>query len=192
MKTIYDLPDSKGKERLLLLPNITPEGVTPWIYRIDFGKYGFNTTNGIMRRGTPEHFPKGMQWERFPEKGTIQRLRCLGFSDDFKPEGKIRSDIHKIISKQPCMLTGDTKVEVDHRAGNKEHPLHQHVDDPEQQQVSDFMPLCREMNQKKREICKKCTATGQRPGVPLLYGGGEMKPGEGCNGCFWMQPELYV
>ena len=192
MTTIYDLRESKAKQRLLALPNITPKGECPWIYQIDFLKYGFKTGNGMFRHGIPEGFPKGMQWERFPVKGPVQRIRCLGFTDKPQLTHKIRTDIRKEISAKPCIITGSTaNVEVDHRAGNKQHPLHIHVDDVDKQSVDDFMPLCRALNQIKREACKQCIASGSRPERPPFLGGGPMKPGEGCNSCFWMQPELY-
>ena len=137
-----------------------------------------------------------MLWEIEREgKGhsKVLRVRCVGL--DPTPQRlthRIRSDIRKVISKQPCIITGSTSsVEVDHRAGNKDHPLHIHTDDVEQQSLEDFMPLNQAINKIKREACKNCVATGQRPERPPFLGGGEMKPGEGCFGCFWMQPELY-
>ena len=146
----------------------------------------------MFRHGIPEGFPKGMLWKRVPDKGPVQKVRCLGFTDTPQLTHQIRADIRKVISKLPCTITGSTaNVEVDHRAGNKQHPLHIHVDDVNKQAVEDFMPLCRSVNQIKREACKQCVATGSRPERPPFLGGGPMKPGEGCNGCFWMQPELY-
>ena len=146
----------------------------------------------MFRHGIPEGFPKGMTWERYPVKGPIQRIRCLGFNEDPQLTHVIRADIRKKISSQPCIITGSSvNVEVDHRAGNKTHPLHIHVDDVEQQQLSDFMPLCRAVNQIKREACKQCVATGSRPSEPPFLGGGPMKTGEGCHGCFWYSPETY-
>ena len=146
----------------------------------------------MFRHGIPEGFPKGMQWERSPAKGPVQKIRCLGFCDKPQLTHKIRSDIRKEISSKCCIITGSTaNVEVDHRAGNKQHPLHIHVDDVDKQSVDDFMPLCRSVNQIKREACKQCVASGSRPDRPPFLGGGPMKPGEGCYGCFWMQPELY-
>ena len=193
LKSIYDLQKSKAKQRLLLLPGITPDGHCPWIYQIDFLKYGFKTGNGMMRHGTPEGFPKGLDWEIQREGNAIIQIRCCGFNQDTQLSHRIHSDIRKIISSQPCILTGSTvNVEVDHRAGNKTHPLHIDVDDVDKQKVSDFMPLCRAVNQIKREACKQCIASGVRPNTPPLFGGLPMHPGEGCKGCFWFEPEIYV
>lgn len=147
----------------------------------------------MFRHGIPEGFPKGMEWERYPAKGPVQRIRCLGLTDKPELTHQIRSDIRRQISSQPCILTGSTvNVEVDHRAGNKLHPLHIDADDLNKQKVSDFMPLCRSVNQIKREACKQCIASGERPCTPPLFGGLPMKTGEGCNGCFWFEPELYI
>ena len=192
LTTIYDLRESKAKQRLLALPNINPDGTTPWIHKIDFLKLGFKTGNGMIRHGIPEGFPKGMLWEKHPEKGPIQKIRCLGFTDKPQLKHSIRADIHKIISSRPCIISGSTvNVEVDHKAGNKHHPLHIHVDDTANQTLDDFQPLIKALNDIKREACKKCIASGSRPERPPFLGGGPMKPGEGCYGCFWMQPELY-
>ena len=147
----------------------------------------------MFRHGIPEGFPKGMRWERFPKTGPVQRIRCLGFTDDPQLTHKIRPEIKRVISKQPCIISGSSaNVEVDHRAGNKQHPLHLHVDDVDKQTVSDFMPLIRSLNQVKREACKQCIATGTRPDLPPMFGGRPMKQGQGCYRCFWFEPESYV
>ena len=193
IKSIHDLRDSASKNRLLSLPHITTDGITDWIDQSEFSTYGFKTGNGTMRRGIPEGFPKGMQWERFPLSGPIQRLRCLGFTDDPHLTSRIRSDIRKELSTKPCTITGSTaNVEIDHRAGNKTHPLHIHTDDVTQQKTSDFMPLCRAVNQIKREACKQCVASGERPPLPPMFGGRPMKQGQGCYRCFWFEPESYI
>ena len=146
-----------------------------------------------MRRGIPEGFPKGMLWERFPSRGPIQKLRCLGFIDSPQLTSRIRGDIRRQLSIKPCTITGSTaNVEIDHRAGDKTHPLHIHTDDVDKQKVSDFMPLCRAVNQIKREACKKCVSSGERPPLPPMFGGGPMKQGQGCYRCFWFEPESYV
>ena len=196
LNSIFELKESKAKQRLLLLPGITPDGHSDWIEREDFPRYGFNTYS-FSRRGTPEHFPQGLLWEIVREgKGhsKVLRVRCIGIDPEQRVHltHRIRSDIHKTISAQPCIITGSTSsIEVDHRAGNKDHPLHVHTDDVDKQQLEDFMPLHQSLNKIKREACKQCVATGQRPERPPFLGGGPMISGEGCFGCFWMQPELY-
>ncbi len=196
LNSIFELKESKAKQRLLLLPGITPDGHSDWIEREDFPRYGFNTYS-FSRRGTPEHFPQGLLWDIVREgKGhsKVLRVRCVGIDpkQDHHIHSTIRSDIRNEIKARPCIITGSNSlIEVDHRAGNKTHPLHIHTDDPNKQTVDDFQPLTKALNDIKREACKKCVATGHRPERPPFLGGGPMISGEGCFGCFWMQPELY-
>ena len=134
--------------------------------------------NGGFRKGTPVGWPQGYLWQskrvtakgtvihtEFPKsgKGTILAIRTIGRSQR-RHNATIRSDIRQSFLGVPCAMTGSSQdIEIDHRAGNKEHPEHAHASDPSQQQRSDFMPLCRSLNQIKRETCKKCVSSGSRP-----------------------------
>ena len=146
----------------------------------------------MMRHKTPEGFPKGLNWETLRQGNTITAIRCIGFNNDQQLTHRIASHIRSELKDKPCTITGSTaNVEIDHRAGDKTHSLHIHTDDVSKQSVDDFMPLCRAVNQIKREACKQCVASGERPDRPPFLGGGPMMSGAGCFGCFWMQPELY-
>jgi hypothetical protein len=191
--SLRDIPSGAKKNRLLLLPGLTDIGTTDWILRKDFAYLGFKTF-GCIRRGTPEGFPQGLTWETRRHGHKILAIRAVGFDPDFEKvlTNTIRGDIRKYFAGKPCTITGTlTDVELDHRAGNKELPIHSDAVNPATQVADDFMPLCRIINDIKREACKKCTNSGQRPERPPFLGGGAMFPGEGCFGCFWMQPELY-
>ena len=191
--SLRDIPSGAKKKRLLLLPALTDIGTTDWILRKDFVHFGFKTF-GCIRRGTPEGFPQGLKWETRRHGHKILAIRAVGFDPDFEKvlTNTIRGDIRKHFAGKPCVITGtQTDIELDHRAGNKELPIHSSAVDPATQVVDDFMPLCRIINDIKREACKKCTNSGQRPERPPFLGGGPMISGEGCFGCFWMQPELY-
>tara|TARA_R110002049_G_scaffold46543_1_gene135448 strand:- start:98 stop:679 length:582 start_codon:yes stop_codon:yes gene_type:complete len=193
LKSIYDIRKSKGRDRLLLLPSITPDGRCPWIHQIDFLTYGFKTGNGMMRHGTPEGFPQGLLWETKRKGNTITHIRCTGFSNEKQLTHQIAAHIRVALKDLPCIITGSTaNVEIDHRAGNKTHPLHIHTDDVDKQEVRDFMPLTRSINQIKREACKQCIATGVRPSLPPMFKGRSMDQGQGCYRCFWFEPESYV
>ena len=160
--------------------------------------YGFKTF-GCMRRDTPEAFPQGLLWETKRKnnnpKGTILAIRCVGFNPDYEDEvsNDIRSDIRKHFAGQPCIISGTkADVQLDHRAGDKLNPLHQSALIQETQKIDDFMPLCRVLNDVKREACKKCVLTRERPPLPPFLGGGPMRDGPGCHGCFWFTPEIYA
>ena len=175
------------------LPGISDIGTTHWIDRKDFVLFEFKTF-GCIRRGTPEGFPQGLLWETRRQGRKILAIRAVGFNPEFekKRNDSIRAVIHKKISAMPCIITGTTsQVEVDHRAGNKTHPLHANALSPGTQTEADFMPLCRVINDIKREACKKCCKTGERPALPPFLGGKPMPLGEGCHGCFWYDPESF-
>ena len=181
------------------LPNFNQDTATSDWLETSYG-------NGGFRKGTPVGWPQGYLWQskrvtakgtvihtEFPKsgKGTILAIRTIGRSQR-RHNATIRSDIRQSFLGVPCAMTGSSQdIEIDHRAGNKEHPEHAHASDPSQQQRSDFMPLCRSLNQIKRETCKKCVSSGSRPTPPAMVGKDKMMPGTGCNGCFWFEPELY-
>lgn len=193
-KSTLDIPESVKKRRLMMLPGICNAGTTQWILRKDFDALGFKTF-GCIRRGTPEGFPQGLLWETRRSGRKILAIRAVGFDPEFdKPlTNTIRSDIRKQFRDMPCIFTGTTTdVELDHRAGNKTHPLHATAVEPATQVAADFMPIARIINDIKREACKKCCANNQRPDLPPLFAHKMQHSGEGCNGCFWFQPELYV
>ena len=147
----------------------------------------------MMRHGTPEGFPKGLIWETQRSGTSITHIRCVGFTDKPQLTHKISSAIRQELRDLPCTITGSTaNIEIDHRAGNKDHPLHIHSDDVNKQTVNDFMPLTRAINQIKREACKQCIASGERPPLPPMFGQRTMKQGQGCYRCFWFEPESYV
>ena len=185
---------------MLRLPGLTATGHCDWVKHNLFEEYEFGSRgNGFSRWNTPEGFPRGLLWEyrrlNGNSRGKILAVRCVGFDPDYNPaiRDEIRSDIRKLFRNAPCVFTGSTSsVELDHRAGNKRHPVHQSALVPATQVAADFMPIARIINDIKREACKKCVANNQRPDLPPLFAHKMQHSGEGCNGCFWFQPELYV
>ena len=149
----------------------------------------------MFRRGTPEGMPQGLLWETRKAGGSYVAIRAAGFDPDFEAPitNEIRGDIRRMFRDAPCVFTGTlTAVELDHRAGDKQNPLHSSALVPATQVAADFLPLCRSINQIKREACKACCASGERPPLPPLFAHLEMIDGEGCHGCFWFEPESYV
>lgn len=177
------------------LPGLTDAGTTNWITADQFDVYGFRNGNGLFRDGTPIGFPQGLLWDYRKDGTRYVAIRAMGFDPEFKGNvrNNIRPDIVRMFRDERCIFTGTrTKVEIDHRAGDKRHPLHAEAINPATQRPEHFMPLSRPINQIKREQCKQCKLSGQRPELPPLFAHLEMKSGEGCFGCFWFEPELYV
>ena len=60
----------------------------------------------------------------------------------------------------PCIFTGTTTdVELDHRAGNKTHPLHATAVEPATQVAADFMPIARIINDIKQKLVRSACLT---------------------------------
>lgn len=113
----------------------------------------------------------------------------------------IRKRIREIHNHKDA-ITGQTSanLEIDHRRP------HNRRDDSESinfDEITDeelyelFQLLSTEHNQLKREKCKKCQKTGERPGglhgIKHYYKGGEDYTDEhGCEGCFWYNPPKWL
>jgi hypothetical protein len=90
---------------------------------------------------------------------SVTKFRILGTHSKNSNRG-IRSDIVRVIKNQTCaMLKTKANVEVDHKNGryNDERVLNLKT-----QNIDDFQPLCKTINNIKRETCKKCKVTGER------------------------------
>lgn len=75
------------------------------------------------------------------------------------------------------------RIEIDHKDARYE---------TEKLTVSDFQPVCKAMNDIKREICKKCISSNHRPkgsalGFEYDYLVGDEKSNF-CKGCFYYDP----
>jgi len=132
------------------------------------------------------------------KKVTAYQLCGLRQQPDYK---SIRSDIRKAISQRVCVVTGvnpsDTdvaRIECDHKNGRYDESR---MEEPSEQQLSDFQPLHREVNLIKRSHCKRCSNTGQRFDA-TIFGfsvgwtkGGLIRPNHelGCIGCYWHDPK---
>jgi hypothetical protein len=166
-----------------------------WITKDDMTNRGFfppENSNGkdirfVTRKYEIEEVRKGT---------SVTRFRVLGTHSKNSNRG-IRSDIVKVIRNQPCaMLKTKANIEVDHKNGryNDERVLNLNT-----QNINDFQPLCKTINNIKRESCKKCKLTGERFDAKI-YGflisnlnGESIHNGnpEGCKGCFFYDVEYF-
>jgi hypothetical protein len=104
----------------------------------------------------------------------------------------IRKDIKDFIKKEKCVLTNSVStknnpIEVDHKNGryNDLRVLNEST-----QLISDFQPLLKFLNAKKREDCIVCKKTNKRFDAKNLGFGVSFTHGNedyvgSCEGCFW-------
>ena len=106
-----------------------------------------------------------------------------------------------------CALSGaaiDGLPEIDHRVPILRIKIETKLDkDISSKEIDEkFMGVSKNANMKKKEICSKCKRTETRPGgtykasIPFWFDGNEKfietnKPGGGCYGCYWNNPEQW-
>lgn len=134
--------------------------------------------------------------------GKIIKIRLNGFNTEKTFNQNIRKNIKDFYKNKNCVMLGvngdsaNVKIEIDHKDGRKSDLR---VSDIKTQKLEDFQPLCKAANDVKREICKKCVATGKRwnaknlKGNPYsFYDGDENYTAElGCVGCYQYDPVEY-
>lgn len=132
---------------------------------------------------------------------SIDAIRTNGYNDKETFNQCIRSDIKQYYQDKNCVMLGicgsseNTKIEVDHKDGQKNDPR---ISNLETQEFDDFQPLTKAANDAKRQICKKCMETRKRwdarnlKGNPIAYyKGGESLDLYGCVGCYQYDPVEY-
>jgi hypothetical protein len=121
-------------------------------------------------------------------------IRYCGPQEDDGLRQTIRRDIWEKLSKLPCVFTGTTsQIEVDHKGGRKDDPR---VMNPNTQVIEDFQPVCKTVNDIKRQVCKQCEATGQRfdattIGHPVAAVDGSLEYQGTCKGCYYHDPKYF-
>jgi len=130
----------------------------------------------------------------------IAGYRLVGFAEENNAR-PIRKDIKERIVDAPCVVTGVSpsfsdigRIECDHKNGRYDESR---LEEPSEQQLSDFQPLHRTVNLIKRAHCKRCVSTGKRfdaTSVGFAVGwtqGGPTRPDnpKGCVGCYWHDPK---
>lgn len=95
----------------------------------------------------------------------IAGYRLVGFSEENNAR-PIRKDIKERVVDAPCVVTGVSpsfsdigRIECDHKNGRYDESR---LEEPSEQQLSDFQPLHRAVNLIKRAHCKRCVSTGKR------------------------------
>ena len=133
---------------------------------------------------------------------SIDAIRLNGFNTNTTFSQNIRSDIKNFYKNQNCVMLGiqgnseNTKIEIDHKDGRKDD---WRVSDVKMQKLEDFKTLCKDANDAKRQICKKCKETDKRwnaknlKGNPYSFYKGDENYTEdlGCVGCYQYDPVEY-
>jgi hypothetical protein len=160
--------------------------------------------NGNTRRGKPPwgKISEEYVWEfkRLNENKTGQVLAVRMAGKDIEStivRPSIRADLEKELKNiKHCNISRlpASNLEIDHRCGYKNHPKYAHVSSLKQQSMSDFQVITRELNLKKREICKSCIQTKVRykhPDKEFPVGNEILDNINVCDGCYLAYPEQY-
>ena len=152
----------------------------------------FQSNNGVpyLRRESP--ICRKYQVQRVYDKlsGSLIGFKLIGFNKSIQYSRSIPQEVRKATLERyncKCVLCGATeRLEVDHKNGRYNAVTNK---------VDDFQILCKNCNDKKREKCKKCTASGRRYNVqeeisptlykvPFTHGDSKYTAKLGCKGCF--------
>lgn len=156
--------------------------------------HSFHTTNGgDWCRSNSSYLGKKYYIERENRQGRIFAIKCDGFNKNTKIKQNIRTDILKSIQSKRCVVLDiSTNIECDHKDGMKDD---WRLNDKSLQNISDFQPLCKTVNDAKRGHCKKCIETGKRYDAKRLgyyesyvFGNENSKT---CVGCYWYDPKEF-
>ena len=200
------LPNPKkmpSEAEITILEEFSPDiqGYSDWVsipalkkkYPDLEGSLGGNGSNMFTRKIARDFNCAPTQAKNKNGNRVVER-RFYGLVQAQASKQAIRSDIKKIIEKQPCVVLGTTSdTQVDHKDGRKIDPR---VLNLKTQRLDDFQPLHKTANMKKREVCAKCTKTNQRfdarsLGYPIAYTEGRSQYEGTCKGCFWYDPKTF-
>ena len=153
----------------------------------------FKTENGCMWAADDRNLGKTYLIERKQKDGRVYSVKLVGFNNSNKKHRTIRSDIKKEIGSQRCVvLDVGTRIEVDHKNGRYDDEI---VANPKTQQLSDFQPMHKSVNDAKRQHCKECVINKKRYNAQRLgykegwiFGNADDTV---CKGCYWYDPKEF-
>lgn len=172
------------------------KGISPLIEMTDLCQINswFKSTNGCQwARSDNSQLGKVYTIERQLKGGSVSAIKLTGFNDSDKRNRSIRKDIVDAISKQRCVvLDVGVQIEVDHKNGRYDE---ERVANKETQQLDDFQPLHKSVNDAKRHHCKECIENHKRYNAQRLgYKEGWISGDETdtiCKGCYWYDPKIF-
>lgn len=190
------------KEKVLELFKPDQTGESDWVSidAVIAADIGW-TKNGNLRRGIAFGLDE-YYWETERKSGPrseVTALRMVGFNQDETFKQTISASVklhfttilHCNFSLLPVPLQDR---EIDHRYGHKNHPDYIELYNSNEQKNEHFQLIHRSLNLQKREMCKQCVETENRPAHPELgFVEGDEKHSKNfpCNGCYLAEPERY-
>lgn len=175
------------------------EGISPVIAIEDLVKLNihFRTGNGCnWARSDTSPLGKRYQISRIKLKRRIEFVQLIGINNKEKNHN-IRKDILNEVSEKPCVVLAiNQNIEVDHKNARYNDLK---VMNSKTQNVDDFQPMSKAVNDAKRQHCKNCAKTGKRFDARVLgFSVGWISGGEnyidssgGCVGCYWYDPKKF-
>lgn len=167
------------------LVEIDDNGCSPQIYMKDLVEIEpeFRTTNGSQWSRANSWLGKQYLIQKTYKSGRVDSIQLVG-KNTSSENHFIPAEVYAYYKGKPCVFTGTTNnIEIDHknaRYNNSEYT------------IADFQPVCKMMNDIKREICKKCRLNKLRPKASSLgflkdFISGDEKS-ETCQGCYYYDP----
>lgn len=144
---------------------------------------GFKTTNGSQWSRKSGYLGNKYYIKKTYNQGRLDTVQLDGFIEEQEFHA-IPQAVRNFYKDQTCVFTGSNdRIEIDH----KDARYSQKYND-----VNAFQPVCKAMNDIKREICKKCKSTNCRPKGTLLGFSYDFLKGDEnsnyCEGCYYYDP----
>lgn len=135
---------------------------------------------------------KDFNIERIKEKGKIVAVKLNGIKKHVINK-QIKSEIKNYYKDKKCAVLAVSNIEVDHKDGRRDSML---ALNPKTQDIKDFQPLSKCVNNAKRQHCKVCRESGVRFDAKVLgYSTSQIKGSTkytgSCVGCYWFDPAIF-
>lgn len=175
------------------------DGVSPKISINELMKLNvhFRTKNGNdWARSNTSSLGRKYEISRIKPIKRTEFVQLIGFNNK-KKNHNIRKDILNEVSKKPCVVLAiNQNIEVDHKNARYNDLK---VMNSKTQNVDDFQPMSKAVNDAKRQHCKNCAKTGKRFDARVLgfsvgwINGNEnyIDSPDGCVGCYWYDPQKF-
>lgn len=183
-------------QKFIELAKPNDKGCSRVVYKDEFNKVeGLSLGNGGKWCRGNSKLVELFKLNVVRDKNGILSVELLGWNRETNFSQYIRRDIVEELKNKPCVFTGSTShIEVDHKDGRKNDLS---LNDIKNQSIDSFQPVCKAMNDFKRQKCKECKMTGKRwkatniKGNPIdFYKGCEDYKGT-CEGCYLKDPVEY-
>lgn len=180
----------KAADIFIEISCLNEENIGKWITIKELENCGIGFGNGGHWCRSSTKLAKTYNIEKEYLGNKISKIRINGLNTSNTQSQYIRPDIKKIINDGSCVNCGKSTIEVDHKNGYKNDIR---LNDPNNQTLDDFQPLCKSCNDVKRQFCKVCRNSGKRfdakyIGFPVsYYYGNDKHDGSvtGCIGCYY-------